>query len=686
MNKIKPINIVILIVTLILSVGSLIVLSNDFSEFHIFSFICALIVGFVSMFSYNINTGRHASLTATFNDNLLTTIVDYGSKLGTTGLIDYYSGTNLRVTKTGHDAIDNAEWICMSGCTVSSKTFNQKDAYSASDFCDASNGDCEVVLGVNWDTSKLVIKYNTNGGQIKETTAAGTWSVANDALHLNNSLVTTTIHYGSKLGENGLNDYNNSEYMYITKTGRIAKKGAEWLCAYGDCEVGKTFNQNEVYSANDFCDASNGDCVVVLAVNWELNKVKINYSPNGGTVAPSTDAGTWKVVNNLIYKNDSLLTTTVNYANKLGENGLIDYYSGVNLQVSKTGYDAKAGAQWICLSGDCTKGKTFDYSTLYSASDFCDASNGDCEVVLGVNWQANKYTIKYNANGGAGTMNDSEYSYGDTNALSSNTFTRIGYKFAGWNTKADGSGTSYVDEQSVKNLSSTNGDTVNLFAQWTTNKYKVKYDANGGTGTMSDSSYTYGVAKALSANNFTKDNFKFKCWNTKADGTGVNYTDKQSISIAEDLTLYAQWSSNDSTGDEDDLAIKYFIKYNKNGGIGTMSNSEHKYGYASNLSKNKFTRIGYTFVGWNTRADGTGISYTDGQTISNLASSNGDTITLYAQWLESIKDDDTTTSGSGNNIDKSPQTGMLAAILVSLICIGSLGGLMYYHKKVNNNI
>jgi len=74
MNKIKPINIIALIITLVLSVGSLIVLSNDFSEFHMFSFICALIVGFVSMIAYNINTGRHSSLTATFNDNLITTI------------------------------------------------------------------------------------------------------------------------------------------------------------------------------------------------------------------------------------------------------------------------------------------------------------------------------------------------------------------------------------------------------------------------------------------------------------------------------------------------------------------------------------------------------------------------------------------------------------------------------------
>lgn len=74
MSKIRPINIVALIGTLLLSLGSILVLVKDFSEFHIFSFICGIVVGVVSLMAYNINTGRHASLTATFNDNLLTTI------------------------------------------------------------------------------------------------------------------------------------------------------------------------------------------------------------------------------------------------------------------------------------------------------------------------------------------------------------------------------------------------------------------------------------------------------------------------------------------------------------------------------------------------------------------------------------------------------------------------------------
>ena len=79
-------------------------------------------------------------------------------------------------------------------------------------------------------------------------------------------------------------------------------------------------------------------------------------------------------------------------------------------------------------------------------------------------WKANTYTVKYNANGGAGTTADSSHTYGTAKALTANGFTRTSYKFKNWNTKADGSGTSYKDKQSVKNLTTTDGATVTLYA------------------------------------------------------------------------------------------------------------------------------------------------------------------------------------------------------------------------------
>ena len=82
-------------------------------------------------------------------------------------------------------------------------------------------------------------------------------------------------------------------------------------------------------------------------------------------------------------------------------------------------------------------------------------------------WTAIKYSVKFNANGGSGTMtNQTGIKYGTTVKLKANTFTRSGYTFNGWNRKADGSGTSYADKASVKNLASTEGGLVTLYAQW----------------------------------------------------------------------------------------------------------------------------------------------------------------------------------------------------------------------------
>ena len=89
-------------------------------------------------------------------------------------------------------------------------------------------------------------------------------------------------------------------------------------------------------------------------------------------------------------------------------------------------------------------------------------------IRLYAQWTAIPYTVTYDGNGStAGSTASSSHTYDTAKALTANGFTKTGYTFKGWNTKADGSGTSYADKASVKNLSSTNGATVTLYAQWT---------------------------------------------------------------------------------------------------------------------------------------------------------------------------------------------------------------------------
>lgn len=75
------------------------------------------------------------------------------------------------------------------------------------------------------------------------------------------------------------------------------------------------------------------------------------------------------------------------------------------------------------------------------------------------------YTVHFDANTGTGTMSD-QIIFRDTDtSLKTNEFTKQDYLFLGWNTQANGEGTDYEDEQSVRNLAAING-TITLYAQW----------------------------------------------------------------------------------------------------------------------------------------------------------------------------------------------------------------------------
>ena len=155
------------------------------------------------------------------------------------------------------------------------------------------------------------------------------------------------------------------------------------------------------------------------------------------------------------------------------------------------------------------------------------------------------YTVVFNPNGGSGTMQPQVFAEDEEKKLSSNAFVRDDYNFSGWNTMSDGSGTPYTNGQKIRPVSD-----ITLFAQWVSNTdttgeigemVYVTFDANGGAGEMSPQPFTVGIAQALSANEFTRENYGFVSWNTTADGSGRTYSDTQKVSISVNTTLYAQW-------------------------------------------------------------------------------------------------------------------------------------------------
>ena len=146
--------------------------------------------------------------------------------------------------------------------------------------------------------------------------------------------------------------------------------------------------------------------------------------------------------------------------------------------------------------------------------------------------------------------------------------------------------------------------------------YTVSFNANGGTGSMSDQSFYSNTPQALTANGFSYPDKIFKCWSTKADGSGYDYNNEEVVTNLGDVTLYAQWANPD-----------FVVHFDANGGFGTMAGQNFLWDMTQVLNANTFIYPGYAFVEWNTMQDGSGTSYTDKQAVSNLGN-----VTLYAQW------------------------------------------------------
>ena len=134
---------------------------------------------------------------------------------------------------------------------------------------------------------------------------------------------------------------------------------------------------------------------------------------------------------------------------------------------------------------------------------------------------------------------------------------RSGYSFDGW--YSDARYTKRLDETDQFNTNTAAFEDVNtpetsayIYAKWSYNSYTIKFDKNNANaiGTMQPMTASRGTAITLNGNTFnvpagiaTKQ--IFNGWNTKADGTGTNYSDKESVTdlstTGESVTLYAQW-------------------------------------------------------------------------------------------------------------------------------------------------
>jgi uncharacterized repeat protein (TIGR02543 family) len=262
-------------------------------------------------------------------------------------------------------------------------------------------------------------------------------------------------------------------------------------------------------------------------------------------------------------------------------------------------------------------------------------------------WGDGPYLVSYLANGAtSGSKPADQSKVHDVNLslrTNSGNLNRTGHTFGGWNTAADGSGTSYgAGGQYLDNAP------ITLYAKWDINTYTVTYNANNATGGMAPSAQTktYGVALTLATNsgNLERTGYTFVGWNTAAAGNGTDYTVGGTYTTNANLNLYAKWAAKsfsvtfDSSGGTPPNPPSISVVFGNS--YGTLANSSTAAGLAYKV-----------FAGWWTGPGGTGTQITS----STVVSTDGNHI-LYAKWRDPVVGD-----------------------------VGPAGGIVFYDKGNNND-
>lgn len=288
--------------------------------------------------------------------------------------------------------------------------------------------------------------------------------------------------------------------------------------------------------------------------------------------------------------------------------------------------------------------------------------------VTPVAWSIN-YT---DTTGASGSTASTQATDGIHATVASNGYSRPGYTFTGWNTLANGLGTSYAPGTSITYTNYDDAYSLDLYAQWKEDTATVTYAAatggkvglgTNGSANSNSVSETVGAATGVltgttsatfsGASAKASTGYHFGGWSSNganaidssaATSTTItpttvvrltNYADSgSSVAIYHGVTVTANFDAN-----------TYTVAYDANGGTGTLTASSVTYGNNDTLSvaSSALSQEGYSFSGWNTKADGSGVSVSDGATLSTstlnqlittsaLADTNGASTTLYAQW------------------------------------------------------
>ena len=370
--------------------------------------------------------------------------------------------------------------------------------------------------------SKYNITINPNGGIYKNSSSSITEEIEvfPQNMYIDNP-IRTGYEFKGWQTDIAL-DENNSLLTTILK--------ADWLATSVSVIINPDGGLYEGSASTKVVQANSGEYYELSEPTKEgyvFDKWIIVSGSDSEIIGNKLKVGTEEVTVKAIYK--QLYTLTINLNGGSSSQSLTHYMlEGTTLILTEP---TKNGYTFNGWTGEGINGSTF--------------TMGSSNVTISASWNVINYTITYNLNGGSGN-NPSSYNI-DTTTFTLVNPTKTGYTFNGW-TGSNGSS----PQTSVTISKGSQGDKT-YTANWTAKSYTITYNCNGGSGSTSSSSHTYGVAKNLSSNGCYKITegtsgmvYYMAGWSTSSSATAATYTNGQSvtnINNGSNTTLYAVWKN-----------------------------------------------------------------------------------------------------------------------------------------------
>lgn len=317
---------------------------------------------------------------------------------------------------------------------------------------------------------------------------------------------------------------------------------------------------------------------------------------------------------------DGEVATTYNGSAKVASGGtqLKNISAPTKTGYKVAGYYAESGKTNKVAAADGTLEKGVEISSTAWTN-----SNG--EWVKGSNatfytkWEAISYEVQFNANDenylgdATGSMSNQSFDYDESKELTENEFSLAGYEFAGWATSANGD-VEHLDEAEVDNLSSTDGDVVDLYAKWTALEYDVTLAATNETSSVGSQTVkaTFNTAMPLkttadgtpavaapSRTGYTFDGWEYNStqYYSYNSGTGVIASAHVWDIANSTTTLTPRWNINSYTLTWD-LAGGTVTEAGTGAAVDATGTPYSSVNYGASITAPTVTKAGYNFAGW----------------------------------------------------------------------------------------